>query len=179
MGDLSGRYTGFTERLVDSVLAGTGHTPNELRRAIEARAARLGGRRSRSTPGGRGAGEGVPDLLAGYVDKVAGLSHPESRRLRIDLDPVGAHLRPQPMPEIDGDDRRRCQQRHVTIDAAADQLVSVLRKESTVLNCVARETPPRERDGVSLLAVDIVAGGGGHLCRPGTPAPVPQGPPGA
>src|SRR5437667_3238862 len=175
MGDLSGRYAACTQRLVKGVLAAPGQTPSDLRRAIEGRAARLGGRRSRSTPGGRGAGEGVPDLLAGYVDKVAGLSHPESRRLRIDLDPVCAHLRPQPMPEVGGADPGRRQQRHVTIDAAADQLVSVARKESTVLNGVAREAPPRERDDVSLLQVDIVAGSAGHLRRPEAPAPFQQG----
>src|SRR2546426_6395811 len=46
----------------------------------------------------------------------AGLSHLESRWLRIDLDPVCAHLRPQPMPEVGGDERGRRQQRHVTIE---------------------------------------------------------------
>jgi alkylhydroperoxidase family enzyme len=63
MGDLSGRYAAFTERLVESVLATRGHTASELRRAVLARAARLGGR--------PGTGDGVPVSLAAYVDKVA------------------------------------------------------------------------------------------------------------
>ena len=64
MGDLGGRYTAYTTRLVGGVLASRGHTPRELRRAILARAARLG-----LTPGSGGAG--VPPALAAYVDKVA------------------------------------------------------------------------------------------------------------
>jgi alkylhydroperoxidase family enzyme len=63
MGDLSGRYAALTERLVESVLATHGHTASELRRAVLARAARLGGR--------PGTGDGVPASLAAYVDKVA------------------------------------------------------------------------------------------------------------
>src|SRR2546427_9370335 len=53
MGDLSGRYAACTQRLVKGVLAAPGQTPSDLRRAIEARAARLGGRR---TPVDRGGG---------------------------------------------------------------------------------------------------------------------------
>jgi len=65
----NGRYAGFAERLVESVLAGPGHTPSQLRRAALARAARLGGR---GDPAGEGeARDGVPAALAGYVDKVA------------------------------------------------------------------------------------------------------------
>ena len=67
MRDVYGRYATLTQRLVDSVLAGTGHTASELRRVIEARAAGLGGRRSPPAPGG---GE-VPTPLAAYVDKIA------------------------------------------------------------------------------------------------------------
>jgi len=67
MGHLSGRYAAMTERLVDSVLARTGHTASELRRATLARAARLGGQRD---PVG-GSRDGVPAPIADYVDKVA------------------------------------------------------------------------------------------------------------
>jgi alkylhydroperoxidase family enzyme len=73
MGDLSGRHAALTQRLIDSVLAAPGHTPSELRRAVLARAARLGGRRvPASTPG---AGDGVPAGLARYLDKVALHAH--------------------------------------------------------------------------------------------------------
>ena len=64
MGDPAGRYAAYTEQLVDRVLAAPGHTPRELRRAVLARAARLG-----LTPGS--GGEDVPAALARYVDKVA------------------------------------------------------------------------------------------------------------
>ncbi len=60
MGDVSGRYAALTQRVVDAVLAGPGHTPRELRRAVAARAARPGG-----------PSDGVPAQLAGYVDKVS------------------------------------------------------------------------------------------------------------
>ena len=69
MSDATGRYAALTERLVDSVLAGTGHTAGELRRATLARAARLGGRCTPLDPGA--AGGGVPASLTSYVDKVA------------------------------------------------------------------------------------------------------------
>jgi alkylhydroperoxidase family enzyme len=66
MGDGNGRYGPFTERLVESVLGTPGRTGNELRCAVFARAARLSGR------GGKpGIGEGVPESLAAYLDKVA------------------------------------------------------------------------------------------------------------
>ena len=68
MDNRTGRYAAFTKRLVDSVLATSGHTASELRHAVLARAARLGGRRE---PGGDQARAGVPAPLAGYVDKVA------------------------------------------------------------------------------------------------------------
>jgi hypothetical protein len=61
VGDLSGRYAAYTTRLVEAVLATSGHTPSELRRAVAARAARL------SAPGA----DGVPPVLVSYVDKVA------------------------------------------------------------------------------------------------------------
>jgi alkylhydroperoxidase family enzyme len=64
VGDPSGRYAAFAERLVENVLGTPGHTASELRRAVLARAARLGGR------GGK-PGDGVPASLATYVDKVA------------------------------------------------------------------------------------------------------------
>ena len=58
MPDRSERYAALAQRLVDSVLAGPGHTSSELRRAVAARAANPGR-------------PGVPALLADYVDKVA------------------------------------------------------------------------------------------------------------
>src|SRR5437879_769844 len=61
MGDPGGRYAAFTARVVDGVLTKPGQAPGELRRAVFARAARLGG----SGP------EDVPPALAAYVDKVA------------------------------------------------------------------------------------------------------------
>jgi alkylhydroperoxidase family enzyme len=67
--ELSGRYAALTRRLVDSVLLTSGHTSSELRRGIEAQAARIGGRRTPPAPGD--VGDGVPASLSGYVDKVA------------------------------------------------------------------------------------------------------------
>jgi len=67
MHDLGGRYAAYTERLVASATVDPGHTPSELRRAVLARAARLGGaseRLARTTAD-------VPPALASYVDKVA------------------------------------------------------------------------------------------------------------
>jgi hypothetical protein len=56
------RYEAFTQRITDAVLAGPGHTPSELRRAVLARAARLAGARG---------GAPAPAPFANYVDKVA------------------------------------------------------------------------------------------------------------
>jgi len=67
MAELGGRYAPYTTRLIDTVLAAPGYTPGELRRAVLARAARLGGaseRLARTTAH-------VPPALASYVDKVA------------------------------------------------------------------------------------------------------------
>ena len=64
----AGRYAGLTKRLLDAVLATSGQTASELRRAVLARAARLGGRRDSGEGDTR---DGVPAHLAGYVDKVA------------------------------------------------------------------------------------------------------------
>jgi alkylhydroperoxidase family enzyme len=64
----TGRYAALTKRLVDSVLAAAGHTASELRRAVIARAAGLGGRAPDPAEKAR---DGVPAPLAGYVDKVA------------------------------------------------------------------------------------------------------------
>ena len=67
MHDLGGRYAAYAERLVASATVDPGHTPSELRRAVLARAARLGGaseRLARTTAD-------VPPALASYVDKVA------------------------------------------------------------------------------------------------------------
>ncbi len=64
----TGRYAAFTKRLLDSVLATSGHTPTELRRAVLARArpsSPLSG-----TESGTGGADIAPDLAA-YVDKVA------------------------------------------------------------------------------------------------------------
>ena len=60
----AGRHAALTKRLLDAVLATSGQTPSELRRAVLTRAARLGG-------GGGETRDGVPAHLAGYVDKVA------------------------------------------------------------------------------------------------------------
>lgn len=67
MGDFSSRYAALTQRLVDSVLAAPAHTPRELRRAVLARAARLGGGRDWTAE----PANGVPAPLAGYADTVA------------------------------------------------------------------------------------------------------------
>jgi len=64
VGDLSERYDAYTTRLVEAVLATSGHTPSELRRAVAARAARAA---RLSAPGA----DGVPPVLAGYVDRAA------------------------------------------------------------------------------------------------------------
>jgi|SRR5882672_2207322 len=56
------RYEAFTKAITDVVLAGPGHTPSELRRAVLARAARLAGARG---------GAPAPAPFAHYVDKVA------------------------------------------------------------------------------------------------------------
>ena len=64
----TGRYAAFTKRLLDSVLATSGHTPRELRRAVLARA------RPSSPLSGTERGTGGEDIapdLAAYVDKVA------------------------------------------------------------------------------------------------------------
>jgi len=57
-----GRYSAFTQGILDTVLAGPGDTPSELRRAVMARAARLAGARS---------GAPAPSPFGNYVDKVA------------------------------------------------------------------------------------------------------------
>jgi alkylhydroperoxidase family enzyme len=62
------RHAALTKRLLDAVLATSGHTASELRHAVLARAARLGGRRD---PGAGLVRGGVPAPLASYVDKVA------------------------------------------------------------------------------------------------------------
>jgi alkylhydroperoxidase family enzyme len=69
MADPGGRYAAYTMRLVDCVLASPGDTPSALRRAVLARAARLGG--GRDPAAGPASSEGVPAALAAYVDKVA------------------------------------------------------------------------------------------------------------
>jgi len=67
MDSQTGRYAHLTKRLLDSVLATSGRATSELRHAVLARAALLGGRSD-----GRGsARDGVPAQLASYVDKVA------------------------------------------------------------------------------------------------------------
>ena len=82
MGDLGGRYAAHTTRLLTSVLATPGDTAEELRRAVLARAARLGGltpwpplpsgegELDESPLSGTERGSGGEDVLA-YVDKVA------------------------------------------------------------------------------------------------------------
>jgi len=55
-----GRYAALTERLVEAVLAGTGQTTADLRRAVLARAAQPGR-----------TADGLPAPLEGYVDTVA------------------------------------------------------------------------------------------------------------
>lgn len=69
MDNPGGRYAAFTRRVTESVLATPGHTMAELRQAIAARAARLGGGRrlaSHELPG-----NGVSAGLTAYVDNVA------------------------------------------------------------------------------------------------------------
>ena len=56
------RYDAFVAALKETVVAGPGHTPSELRRAVLARAARLAGTRS---------GAPAPAPFGAYVDKVA------------------------------------------------------------------------------------------------------------
>ena len=58
------RYSALVQRLVDAVLAGAGDTDPSIRRAVEARAAALGGRPVETT------GE-LPAAVEAYVDKVA------------------------------------------------------------------------------------------------------------
>jgi len=68
MDSQTGRYAVLTKRLLDSVLATSGHTGTELRRAVFARA--FGPHPLSGTARGTGAEDIAPDL-AGYVDKVA------------------------------------------------------------------------------------------------------------
>src|SRR6185503_4478353 len=56
------RYDAFVKGIKDTVVAGPGHTPSELRQAVMARAARLAGPRS---------GAPAPAPFGSYVDKVA------------------------------------------------------------------------------------------------------------
>ncbi len=72
----TGRYAAFTKRLLDSVLATSGHAPKELRRAVLARARPSSplSQRERGTGGEdqtRTGGEDIAPDLAAYVDKVA------------------------------------------------------------------------------------------------------------
>ncbi len=62
------RYTALRQRLVDAVLNSSGASDPTVRRAVEARAAALGGRASAIT-------SAVPLALASYVDKVAGRAY--------------------------------------------------------------------------------------------------------
>ncbi len=64
MADRTGRYAAFTDALVERVLSTPGHTSSDLRRAVLARAARLGGRTAL-------AGADVAPALTAYLDKVA------------------------------------------------------------------------------------------------------------
>jgi alkylhydroperoxidase family enzyme len=73
MADLGGRYAAYTARLVDRVLTAPGETPSDLRRAVLAQAARLGG--GRDPAAGLTSGEAVPAALGTYVDKVARHAH--------------------------------------------------------------------------------------------------------
>ena len=63
MGESSDRYATWPRRLTETVLGTPGHTSIELRRAVRARAARLSE--------GPWTGDGVPQSLATYVDKIA------------------------------------------------------------------------------------------------------------
>jgi len=93
MGERSGRYGALTDALVERVLSTPGHTSSDLRRAVLARAARLGGTSSlalRSSPpdplsvpergdsrhpsfplSRRERGPEGEDALTAYLDKVA------------------------------------------------------------------------------------------------------------
>jgi alkylhydroperoxidase family enzyme len=73
MENRAGRYAALTKRLVDSVLATSGHLASDARQAVLARAARLGGRPASPLPQRerRTGGEDIPPALADYVDKVA------------------------------------------------------------------------------------------------------------
>jgi alkylhydroperoxidase family enzyme len=83
---MAGRYEGFTARVAEAVRGTRGDTDPALRRAVEARAAALGGRAadggsagagvngagvSSAGVGGEGETEEVPVPLRVYVDKVA------------------------------------------------------------------------------------------------------------
>lgn len=57
------RYAAFPQRIAETVLRGPGRASIELRRAVEARAATLGGR--------PGAAEQVTEPFAAYVDQIA------------------------------------------------------------------------------------------------------------
>ena len=63
MRDANERYAIWPRRLTETVLGSPGHTSIELRRAIAGRAARLEERAE--------TGDGVPESLATYVDKIA------------------------------------------------------------------------------------------------------------
>ena len=70
MGNGTGRYAALIERLVDSVLATSGHTTSKLRHAVFARAFGPPSSPLSGTERGTGGEDIAPDL-AGYVDKVA------------------------------------------------------------------------------------------------------------
>jgi alkylhydroperoxidase family enzyme len=61
---MSDHYASLRQRLVDAVLNSPGLSDSSVRRAVEARAAALGGRPNAPT-------NEVPLALAAYVDKVA------------------------------------------------------------------------------------------------------------
>jgi len=62
------RCTALRQRLVHAVLNSSGASDPTVRRAVEARAAAIGGRASATT-------SAVPQALAPYVDKVAGRAY--------------------------------------------------------------------------------------------------------
>ncbi len=70
MGNGTGRYAALIERLVDSVLATSGHTTSKLRHAVFARAFGPPSSPLSGTERGTGGEDIAPDL-ARYVDKVA------------------------------------------------------------------------------------------------------------
>ena len=70
MGNGTGRYAALMERLVESVLATSGHTTSKLRHAVFARAFGPLSSPLSGTERGTGGEDIAPDL-AGYVDKVA------------------------------------------------------------------------------------------------------------